>query len=126
MNQYLKTVRQKFRYKEFVQVLNGILQLTNRETAVLARLMEIDDDWPTELLDIKNIVSAECRKRIIKEERINKSNLTNYIKLFKSKGIILTDEEGRGYINPTFKPADLNGKYKILFILDFEKEEQND
>lgn len=119
MNQYRKQVKPKNRYREFVRVLNGALQLTERESAVLAQLMQLDAEWPEGQLEYKNIISTDSRRYIMDETLINKSNLTKYIALFKQHGIILMDEEGRGYINPLFKAQDIDGKFKVLFVLDF-------
>lgn len=126
MNQYRKQIKPKHKYREFVRVLNGALQFTERESAVLAQLLQLDAEWPQAQLEHKNILSTDSRKFIMKETLINKSNLTKYIKLFKKNGIIMTDEVGRGYINPMFRAHELNGTIKVLFVLDFNNTEEDE
>jgi len=121
MNQYRKHIKPKHKYREFVRILNGILQFTERESAVLAQLMQLDAEWPKSQLEHKNILSTDSRKFIMKETLINKSNLTKYVNLFKKNNIILLDELGRGYINPMFYPHELNMIKKVLYKLGLAK-----
>lgn len=120
MNQYRKKVKTKNKYREFVRVLNGVLQLTEREIDVLSLLMKLDDTWPIQLSEHKNIISTDSRRTIMKETLINKSNLTKYIKYFKEKELLLEDPTDYYKINPIFMPTDLGGTTEILFTLDYK------
>lgn len=120
MNQYQKKVKQKNRYREFIRVLNGALQLTEREIDVLSMLMKLDMEWPKGQEKYKNILSTDSRRQVMKETLINKSNLTKYVKKFKQHGILIIDDFGNGHINPVFKPEETLGEIKVLFLLELE------
>lgn len=123
MNQYRKSVKHKNRYREFVRVLNGALQLTERELDVFSALLALDKSWPRETTEYKNILSTDSRRVVMAETRINKSNLTKYAKEFKEKGLLLVDENGNTKVNPIFIPEDsANGSFEILFILDLKEQ----
>lgn len=119
MNQYKKQVKQKNKYREFIRVLNGALNLTEREIDVLSLLLRIDDEWPSSQSKYKNILSTDSRRQIMKETLINKSNLTKYVKNFKEHGLIQVDDYGNSHINPIFKPEDDKGTFEIHFILNY-------
>lgn len=119
MNQYRKQIKQKNRYREFIRVLNGALQLTEREIDVLSLLIKIDVEWPSSQERYKNILSTDSRRQIMKETLINKSNLTKYVKNFKEHGIIQVDDYGNSHINPVFKPDENDNKIEILFELQY-------
>lgn len=119
--QYRKKVNRKHLYKEFVRVLNGLLQLSERETEVLSLLMGIDANWyPVLENEKKNILSTDSRRALMKETRINKNNLTKYIGTLKDKGLLVGDQETGYYINPIFMPKETGGIVEIIFILDLE------
>lgn len=128
MNQYHKSVKHKNRYREFVRVLNGALQLTERELDVFSALIAIDKDWPADLGEYKNVLSTDSRRIVMSETRINKSNLTKYAKQFKEKGLVISDDHGNAIVNPIFIPIDApNDSFEILFVLDLktDKDEFN-
>ena len=118
MNQYKKKVTQKSRYIEFIKVMNGLLQLSDREAEVLSLLMKIDTEWSPVLNESKNILSTDFRKAIMEETLINKNNLSKYIKLLKDKGLLyLNDMEGYE-VTPIFMPKQTGDYIELLFILD--------
>jgi len=120
-SQYRKKISKKNLYKEFVRVLNGLLQLSDREAEVLQLLMDIDAHWhPVLETDLKNILSTDNRRALMKETRINKNNLTKYLNILKDKGILVGDKETGYYINPIFMPKETSGIVEIVFILDLE------
>jgi len=123
MNTYLKQIKLKSRYREFAKVLNGVLQLTERELDLFSMLMYIDRYWPSKQKDTKNLLSRPSRKYIMDELNIMSSNLSHYIRKFKEKAIIIPVENSRKYLlNPLFKMEEENDTFKILFVLDFKNQ----
>lgn len=121
--QYRKKISKKKLYKEFVRVLNGLLQLSDREAEVLSLLMGIDAEWRP-VLSVsgeKDILSTDSRKALMKETRINKNNLSRYIRTLKEKGLIAGNKETGYTVNPMFMPKSTAGIVEIIFILDFNE-----
>ncbi len=79
-------------FKRYVEIINVLFNLSNRETDVLALLMELDYNWHND--KFKNILDTSSRKYVMKETYVNKSNLSRYIASFKDKGILSTTPDG--------------------------------
>jgi len=120
-SQYRKKISKQNLYREFVRVLNGLLQLSEREAEVLSLLMGIDANWkPVLETEQKNILSTDNRKALMQETRINKNNLTKYLSTLKEKGVLVGNSVEGYYINPIFMPKETSGIVEIVFILDLE------
>lgn len=122
MKAYRKKIKKKNLYRHFLALTNSLLQLTDRELDVLALLLQIQEEQPKFLNKSKDILSTDNRRLIMSETRVNKNNLSKYVKNMKDKGIILKDENGH-YINGMFIPDLKNGLAEILFVLELEREE---
>ena len=117
MNKYEKKVKKSNLYKEFVSILNGKLQLSQRETDLLSLLVKIDSEWaPRYSGEEKNILSTDNRRFIMKETRINKSNLSKYINILRDKGILLI-ENGKYVISPFLSPIIDKDRVTVIFNL---------
>ncbi len=120
MNKYRKQIKEKNKYREFLKVLNGNLYLTDRELEILALLVQLDIEWrPHFEGDYKNVNSTDSRRSIMKESRINKNNLTRYIRRFKEKGLLIENSEGGVEVDPLFKPHETGKIIEVVFTLDF-------
>jgi hypothetical protein len=120
--QYRKKVSKKHLFREFVKVINGLLQLSTRESEILALLMSIDYNWkPVTETEVKNILSTDNRRALMQETRVNKNNLTKYINILRNKGLLIGGKEEGYYINPMFMPKDTSGIIEVVFVLDVEK-----
>lgn len=117
MNQYLKKVKDKNKYREFIKVLNGLLQLSDREVEVLSLLVKLDAEWPIDFH--KNVLSTDSRKYVMSTTKVNKNNLTKYVTKFKSKGILDSTGYNTWGINNMFVPNTEDNKMEIKFILDY-------
>jgi hypothetical protein len=123
MKQYHKKVSAKNRYKEVAKVLNGVLQLTERELTLFAILMYIDRYWPKKDIENKDLLSRLSRKYIMKELGLLKSNLSHYANRLKEKAVVILADDGKRYLlNPLFKIDEKDNKFEILFTLDFKKD----
>lgn len=126
---FKRKVKNKYKLKEYVRILNSIFQLSDRECQIFSTLLEMDLNWaPKVENDVKNITSTEYRRAIMRETRLNKSNLSTYISTLKSKRILSktspddTWEINRGLV-PSF--AD-DGTMVINFIIEPINNENND
>jgi hypothetical protein len=108
--------------KKYVNILNSMLTLTEREMDILALLMEIDLNWSAQTP--KNVVDTKSRRYIMQNTYVNKNNLSKYIKKYKEEGILLSSEGKKCIVNPTLLPTSLNteGKISIEFTLNIEKQ----
>ena len=89
MNKLVKTVSNEELIPEFLQALNGILRLTDRELELMATLIKMDMEYVKEPNTNKNVANRYNRKYIIENLGITKDNLSRYIKSFKEKGILI-------------------------------------
>jgi len=85
--------------------------------------MQLDSEWqPVFEGDTKNINSTDSRKAIMKETRVNKNNLTKYIRFLRDKGLLVDNGEGGIIVNPMFVPKETGNKIEILFTLDYNED----
>jgi len=123
MNKYLKKVKPRNKYREFLKVLNGNLHLTDRELQVMSLLMQLDVEWQPVLEgDVKNVNSTDSRKAVMKETRINKNNLTKYIRFLRDKGLLIDNGDEGLMVNPMFLPKETGNKIEILFTLELSED----
>ena len=124
MNKFIKTVTEERVCYEFMNSLNGIIGLTERELQVFSVLLSM------RLQDIKaknprlSIDRAENRKRIINEYRIGKENLSRYIKKYRKKGLIYTTKYGNNVIMDALLPQIVGGKtVQVTMILKINQDD---
>lgn len=123
MNRYYKKTRHPNKFREFIRVLNGIWQLTERESDLLAYLMELDANWSPDSVIVKHLLSTDSRKWIMKESGMHKSNLSLYSRTLKDKKIIIVNDKGNVLLNPLFKAINTDNKFEVNFTIDFNKTE---
>lgn len=124
MNKFIKTVPEDRVCYEFMNSLNGIIGLTERELQVFSVLLSM------RLQDIKtknprlSIDRAENRKRIINEYRIGKENLSRYIKKYRKKGLIYTTKYGNNVVMDALLPQIVGGKtVQVTMILKINQDD---
>ena len=118
MNKLVKTVSKKDLNYEFLNSLNGILKLTDRQLELLAKLVELDiaHDYNEEG-DI-DVISTTNRKLIHDELDFAYDNLSRYIKALKKKGYLIPNDTGGGWkVNPLLKPEIVKDRVQITIIL---------
>jgi len=91
-----RTIERKDFYKNFFRSLNFILNLSNKELAILSQFASMRANLPRDLnptqLDAMTFSSVN-RKIIAESLGISIFNLNNYIKALKTKGIIITKDK---------------------------------
>jgi hypothetical protein len=118
MKTFQKKVQRENLYKEYVQIINGVLQLSFREAEVFSLLLRLNDELANLIADTQNILSTDIRRILMKETRISKTNLMKYINVLSSKNIIVRGADNKWMINETFVPDDIGDINEIVFILD--------
>ena len=116
MNQFKKKVQQRSNlYNEYVNIINGLLGLTNKQVLVLSKLMELNDITPITL----SLLSKDNRREIIESCSIDECNLSTYLTLFKNKNLLIQD--GKLWkIYPGIKPLINNNTMEIVFKINVE------
>ena len=118
---FYKKIQKKNLYKEIISILNGRLELTEREKQVLFILIQLDLAWsPAFPNEYKNILSTDSRRIVMKETNIHKANLVKYINKFKEKGIILHNDQGGWEINPVIVEPSVGGIVEIAYTIEIE------
>lgn len=116
MKVFKKEISKNKLFTEYIEILNGLLQLSGREKDIFILLLKINDQKPK----LDNILHKDIRQFIMKEMKLKKSNLSNYISTLKKRGMILENEKGY-YINPMFIPEVEEDLSKVTFILDIKE-----
>lgn len=118
---FYKKIQQKNLYKEIINILNGNLELTEREKQVLNILIQIDLNWsPTFKDDFKNILSTDNRRAVMKETNVHKANLVKYVNEFKAKNIVLKNSSGGWEINSAITTPPVGGIFEISYTVEIE------
>jgi hypothetical protein len=118
MKTFRKQISRKKVYKEYVNILNGNLQLSFREADVFAVLLQLHAEWNNMITTTNNILSTDVRRELMRETRIKKTNLARYIKGLSAKGILLPTEKGGYMLNEMFIPDIKENSCEIMFILE--------
>ena len=125
MNEFGKNIRRKDLYKEYVRILNGLMQLSDREAELFALLLKVDYEWEPKLGEPKNILSTDIRRAIMRETRVNKNNLSKYISVLKDKGILVKTEHGYE-VREMFVPKLTGDLLEVVFALDTRDKSDQD
>lgn len=118
MNKLVKTVSKKDLNYEYLNTLNGILKLTDRQLELLAKLVEIDMAHDYDEDGDINVISTTNRKLIHNELDFAYDNLSRYIKSLKKKGYLIKNKTQDGWmVNPILKPEIVKDRVQITIIL---------
>tara|TARA_R100001594_G_C4028169_1_gene260702 strand:- start:1265 stop:1606 length:342 start_codon:yes stop_codon:yes gene_type:complete len=86
---------------KYIQLWNGIFNLTDKEAEILAHFMEVNDFKKED-----NICSVSNKKDVAALVGIKDYNtLNNYIKRFKDKKVMFKQETGNYIVNPFLDPT---------------------
>jgi hypothetical protein len=119
MNFQKKVTRSNY-VREYVTVLNGLLDLTPREVDVLVAMIKIDNAWvPRVPSEVKNMLATDNRRLVLKETNMGKSNFTKIINKLIAIHLLVLSIDSKYVINELLKPAiDKNNKIELRFVLD--------
>lgn len=85
---YKITLDKERPYRNYLKLINGVMELTDKELEVLTLFMEYDAE---------NLFSKESRQHLTKT--LNVKNINIYVKKFKDKNLV-TKTEKRGVYKP--------------------------
>lgn len=124
MNKLVKTVSRTDLYREFLNSLNGILKLTDRELELLTTFIDIDVNTPKLPNVRKNVISTENRKYIKRTLGITPDNLSRYIAKFKQQGILRVGKaDDEVMVSKALIPEIIGDRVQITTILKVNKDE---
>lgn len=124
MNKLVKTVSRTDLYREFLNSLNGILKLTDRELQLLTTFIDIDVNTPKLPNVRKNVISTENRKYIKRTLGITPDNLSRYIAKFKQQGILRVGKaDDEVMVSKALIPEIIGDRVQITIILKVNKDE---
>ena len=113
MNKLVKTVNKGNLYYEYLNALNGILQLTNRELELLTKFVELDVNF-TPIPGVSKNVANTDNRRMIKTP----DNLSRYISKFKKEGLLVQGKaEDELVVNKILIPEIIKDRVQITLIL---------
>jgi predicted transcriptional regulator len=125
MNLIKKVDKNRF-YLDFVNILNGVLRLSNREVEVFSYLLKADSINP------KGNVNSKLIRSILKADlNLSEANLSRYLNTIKAKGLIVRDDNNKWVINDNVRPVveyDETSKREVVrlnFILEIFKAKGN-
>jgi hypothetical protein len=113
-----ETLRKKDFIPKYLKLINVILPnpLTSKELDILSSFMELEGD-----LVESDRFGTQARSYVREKFGFKTySNLDNYIKFFKNKGVIFSDSEGKLRLNPKIsipkheKEIELTFSFKLL------------
>lgn len=122
MNKLVKTVEKDSLCREFIETLNGILQLTEREKDLLLLLIELDINSPKIPGYNKNVISTENRKYLRDKTGVTNDNLSRYLQKLKDKGLVVKGKaDDEWYVNPAVIPEIIGDRVQITIVLKINK-----
>lgn len=118
MNKLVKTVDKDNLYYEYLNALNGILQLTNRELELLTKFVELDVNFTPIPGVSKNVADTKNRRMIKNTMGITPDNLSRYIGKFKKEGLLVQGKaEDELVVNKILIPEIIKDRVQITLIL---------
>lgn len=118
MNKLVKTVNKGNLYYEYLNALNGILQLTNRELQLLTKFVELDVNFTPIPGVSKNVANTDNRRMIKSTMGITPDNLSRYISKFKKEGLLVQGKaEDELVVNKILIPEIIKDRVQITLIL---------
>lgn len=125
-----KKVQRNNLYSDFVNILNGVLQLSPREAEVFSYLLMYSDNGYE-----NNVNHKEVRDNIISKTGVTEANLSRYLNTIKTKGLIIKGKNSKWIINDNIKPYiqdkdeegnEIQPKVEVLFILNILRNAKED
>ena len=118
MNKLVKSVPRRKIYFEYLQSLNGILNLSYRELEVMAILVEVDVNTVVNPGDSINVINTQVRKTLMKVFGLTPDNLCRLISKLKKMGYIKQGfAEDEWEVNKILIPEIISDRVQISIVL---------
>lgn len=111
-----KKINRSSLFKEYVKILNGILQLSPREAEVFSFILNADTWFPN------NVNHKEVRQAIIDSLSISEPNLSHCLHKLKTKGLIVKGPEGKWVLNDNIRPVTAGDIVEVTITLDLNND----
>lgn len=115
MNTLRKKVTKTDFISEYIKIVNGVLQLSDREAEVFSFLLNIDFADKKE-----NINSRDIRDNIMLKLGLSESNLSRHLGILKERGLLVRGAKGKWVINDVVRPVLKDGIFELKFVLDVD------
>jgi len=110
-----KKVQKHNLYSEYVNVLNGVLQLSKREAEVFSFLLAADANG-----EQHNVNAKHVREALMKTLGISESNLSLYLATLKKLSLIVRNEDRHWVINDVVRPTGTKELIEVTVTLEVE------
>lgn len=125
MNKLVKSVPKKKIYFEYLQSLNGILNLSYRELEVMAKLVEVDVNTVVKPGESKNVINTQVRKQLMKDLGFTPDNLCRLISKLKKMNYIKQGfAEDEWSVNKILIPEIISDRVQISIVLKVDDAEK--
>ena len=107
-----KKVQKHNLYSEYVDILNGVLQLSKREAEVFSFLLAADANG-----EHLNINARHIRSALRHSLGISESNLSLYLATLKKIGLIVRNDDRKWVINDRIRPKGTEDMVEVTVTL---------
>lgn len=123
MNKFVKTnINHKSVITEYLQAINGLIRISEREQDVLAYLIESDMTYVfRDPEETKNVANAKVRHKIMDDLGITRDNLSTYIRKLVNKGLLIKGRPDEMHVLPDLIPSIAGDTIQILLVLKTDK-----
>lgn len=112
---------------EFLTMLNGIFNLTEREIELLGEFITLDINYVDEPKKHKNIANWANRRYIESKVNIAQDNLSRYIKSLIDKGMLVRGPASDELkVNKNVIPIMIGDRVQVTLILKLEQNDGDD
>ena len=125
MNKLVKQIEKKDLCSEFLNALNGILDLPKRELQLLTLLVKLQIEPQLSNNNPEDgVISATNRKYIEQETGVTTDNQSRYFKKFKELGYLVKGKFDRQWlVNQILIPQVIKDRVQLTVILRIKDEE---
>ena len=110
-----KKVQKHNLYSEYVDILNGVLQLSKRESEVFSFLLAADANG-----EHLNVNARHIRSALRHSLGISESNLSLYLSTLKKLGLIVRSADHKWVINDIMRPGGTDKVVEVTITLEVE------
>ena len=112
-----KRVSKSLLYSNYVNILNGVLQLSKREAEVFSFILAADANGEND-----NINSRKVRSAITEELDISEPNLSKYLSVLKTQNLIVRSRGNKWVVHDYIRPIVVGGILEVTITLELLNE----
>ena len=104
-------------FSDYVNILNGVLQLSKREAEVFSFILAADANGERD-----NINSKKVRSALISRLGISEPNLSRYLSTLKAQKLIVRGQGGKWVVHNYIRPMIVGGILEVTVTLELLNE----